>query len=195
MKVVLFDVDGVLIKKRKEFFSERFMREYNAPIEKVREFFKNEFGICQKGKADLHEELEKRLPDWGWTKGTDAFMQYWFETDAEVDQELLVAVDEFKGREIVCYVVGDQEKYRAEYLRNLLGVGKRFDGAFFSYEIGAHKHEPEFFREVLRRLRGVKPQEIWYFDDGQKNVDAAKVYGIKAHFYSSIDDLYISQTL
>ena len=56
-KVVLLDADGVVIKKGDGYFSDRFVAEYGAPAEEVRAFFKNEFRLCQVGKADLKEEL------------------------------------------------------------------------------------------------------------------------------------------
>jgi len=187
-KVILFDADGVVLKKGTEYFSERFAREYGAPNDELRAFFKNEFRLCQTSKADLKEELSKRLPGWGWQKSVEDFLDYWFVSDVVLDEAVLREVEKYRAQGVECYLTTDQEKYRAQYLLNKL-EGK-FDGFWFSCDLGFQKSEPEFFVEVLRKLDGrFEPSEIRYFDDDQKNVDTAKSLGIDAHFYRDTNDL------
>jgi len=138
----------------------------------------------------LKEELKKLLPAWGWKKDTNAFLEYWFTSDIEVDKDVLKVVEEYRKQGIRCYLATDQEKYRAEYLRKELGLEKEFDGEFFSYELKASKSDPGFFREILAKL-GMKPEEVAYRDDDKKNVEVAKELGIEAKFYEKISDLKI----
>lgn len=188
-KVMLFDADGVTLKRQVEYFSQRFAREHGAPLDEVTAFFKEKFRTSQLGKADLKLELEPLLPVWGWHKGADAFLEYWFSTDAP-DREVLEKVAEFRAQDIACYLVTDQEKYRAAYIRNVLGFSKLFDDCFFSCELGFSKEQPEFFSKVLERMN-LSASEALYWDDDQKNIDAAKSIGIDARFYGSITDLNI----
>ena len=58
IKTILFDVDGVVIPKKRRF-STNFSREFNVPIEKLSQFFENEFQLCLVGKADLKKEIKK----------------------------------------------------------------------------------------------------------------------------------------
>ena len=37
-------------------------------------FFTNEFIQCELGRADLKEEVESYLENWGWTKGVNEFL-------------------------------------------------------------------------------------------------------------------------
>ena len=185
MKTILFDADGVTLKRQTEYFSERFAREYNVPLVEVVSFFKNEFRLCQQGKADLKEELSKKLPAWGWQKSTDDFLLYWFTTDTIPNDAVMSEVENFRRQGTKCYLVTDQEKYRAEYLRDTLNFKNRFDGCFFSCELGYSKSEPAFFATVIIQLN-LPPDEIVYWDDDQKNVDAAESLGIDARFYSGI---------
>ena len=187
-KVILLDADGVVLKKGPEYFSERFCREYGGPVDEVRAFFKNEFRQCQVGKADLIQELDKRLPGWGWDKSTQEYLRYWFANDVVLDKEVLKVAKEIQGKGIECYLTTDQEIYRSEYLAVQL-FGK-LNGAWFSCDLGVPKSDPEFFKEIIRRWEGrYKPEEIWYWDDEQSNVDAARAAGINAYLYTSLDDL------
>jgi putative hydrolase of the HAD superfamily len=188
IKAILFDADGVVLKKYKEYFSLQFAREYGAPLDEVTEFFKTTFKECQEGRADLKEELEKLLPKWGWKNGTDAFLEYWFTTDVEVDSEVLRVIEEYRRKGIKCYLATDQEKYRGEYLRKKVGLDMYFDECFFSCELGASKSHPEFFVQVLARLN-LPASEVAYRDDDKKNVEVAKGLGIDAKFYKDISDL------
>lgn len=188
MKTVLIDADGVTLKKQKEFFSERFAREYGAPPDELQNFFKNEFRLCQVNKSDLKEELGKRLSVWGWDKGVDAYLAWWFENDAQPDEMVLAEVKRLREQGVVCCLATDQEKYRGQYIRERLGFKDLFDRCFFSYELGYSKEEPKFFTTVLQQLN-TTPAETIFWDDDEKNVAVAKSVGIDARFYKSLADL------
>ncbi len=188
MKAILFDADGVVLKKTAEYFSVKFAREHGAPLAEVTEFFKTTFRRCQEGKLDLKEELGKLLPGWGWKGTTEEYLEYWFTTDAIIDPEVLKIVGEYRSRGVACYLATDQEKYRAEYLRKKLGLESKFDGLFFSSELGYSKEQPEFFEAALKHM-GLAAAEILYIDDDAKNVEVAKGLGIDARFYKSIEDI------
>lgn len=187
-KVVLLDADGVVIKKGEGYFSDKFVREYGAPADEVRAFFKNEFLQCQVGKADLKEELGKRLPAWGWPKSVDSYLHYWFTSDVVLDEEVLAVAKELQKKGIECYLATDQEVYRSEYVAQML-LGK-LCGAWFSCDLGVCKDNPEFFKQIIARWEGrYRPEEVLYFDDDQKNVDSARSVGIDARLFSSVEYL------
>ena len=54
-----------------------------------------------------------------------------------------------------------------------------FDGIFTSYEAKCCKPGREIF-DYASRLGHMDPAETLFFDDSQKNVDAARSYGYKA---------------
>jgi putative hydrolase of the HAD superfamily len=191
-KAILFDADGVVLKKQAEYFSVRFAREHGAPQEELREFFKTTFLLCQKGQADLKQELTPLLPKWGWDKDPDAFLKYWFTTDVALDEEVLKEVAQLRAKGITCYLATDQEKYRAEYLRKRMGLDGMFDGTFFSCELGFTKSESGFFNAALNQLK-LPAADVAYLDDDKENVGVAKELGIDARFYSGINDLKLDE--
>jgi len=184
IKAILFDADGVVLKKQ-PYFSLEIARENNIPYEEIEPFYTNELRLCQTGKADIKEELAKYLPRWKWEGTVDEFLQRWFTTDVHPDSEVLAFVNSTRTQGIMCFLASDQEKYRGEYIRTTVGVGEHFEGTFFSYEVGFQKSNPQFFAEVLKRL-ALKPEEVQYWDDDQKNVDVAKSLGINARFWTNL---------
>lgn len=193
VKAILFDADGVVIKRQSEYFSVRFTREHGAPREELTAFFKSKFRECQIGKADLKAELEPLLSKWGWAEGADAYLRYWFSNDTETNPEVLKVVEDFRAKGVGCYLATDQEKYRARYIREELDLKNKFDGEFFSCDIGFSKSEPEFFAAVLEKLQ-FPAADVMYFDDDEENVKVAKSLGIDAYFYTGLKDFETVQS-
>jgi putative hydrolase of the HAD superfamily len=182
MKVLLVDADGVVLKQNSEYFSERFAREQGIPLEIVSPFYRNEFQLCQRGERDIKEELLKYLPAWKWEKSPTEFLGLWLTSDVFLDEEIITKIKVVRSNGIQCFLVSNQEKYRAEYIKNKFEEQNVFDGYFFSCDLGTHKSSPVFFRKVLESLH-IAPNEIRYFDNDQKNIDAASSLGIVAELY------------
>lgn len=181
MKVILLDADGVVLQKG-EYFSERFAREHNIPLESVIEFFKGPFVACQKGEADLKEELKPYLEKWNWQGSTDEFLDYWFKSDVILSPGIQEIVASFKERGVKVYLASNNEQYRAEVIERLLKENNLLDGVYFSAHLKVRKESPEFFNKIINEL-GVDPQQVSFVDNDQKNVDSAASVGIDARLY------------
>jgi putative hydrolase of the HAD superfamily len=188
IKAVLFDLDGIVIVGRTRFFSERLSEEHNIPAEQVQEFFLRDFKPCSFGKADLKEQLAPYLLKWNWKGTVEDFLEYWFSSESTKDEEVMRIVQKLRGSGVKCYIATRQDKYRLQYLLDVVGLKDYFDGIFCTCNIGYDKSQPEFFEYALREL-DAKPSEVLYFDDLQKNVDTANALGIDAHFYNGIEVL------
>jgi putative hydrolase of the HAD superfamily len=188
IKVALFDLDGLVIVGRKRFFSERLAEEHGIPLESVQEFFLNDLKPCSFGKADLKEQIAPYLVKWNWQGTVDDLLDYWFTSENTKDEAVLGIIKSLRDRGVKCYIATRQEKYRMQYLLDVVGLKEHFDGTFCTCNVGYDKSQPEFFEHVFAEL-GVNPEEVLFFDDTQKNVDLAKQMGIDAHFYEGIEIL------
>ena len=184
-KVVLFDLDGIVMVGRKEYFSARYAREHGVPQEDVNEFFEGQFKRCSFGQCDLKEEILPYLQKWKWPGTVDGFIQEWFSAESTVDNRVLGIIDALRKSGRMCYVASRQEKHRMQYLWDQVGLSHHFDGTFCTCDIGFDKSQREYWDCVIAAL-GLPPEEIMFFDDTQKNVDMAKEMGIDAHFYDGI---------
>jgi len=70
-----------------------------------------------------------------------------------------------------------------------------FDHIFLSFEIGYKKPDPRAFNVVTEYYR-VPPEEVFFIDDSQKNVDAAKKLGMDAVKFINAKELtqYLERT-
>lgn len=186
IRVILFDLDGLVIVGRKLLFSLRLSEKKNIPKEKIDEFFLNDFRECSFGRADLKEKIAPYLLKWNYDGTVDDLLKFWFESENAIDLEVLKIITDLRSKGIKCYIATRQEKYRMSYLLNDLKLKGYFDGTFCTCDIGYDKWQKEYWDFVFDKLK-LKPEEIMFFCDTQKNVDAAEKLGVKAFFYTNIN--------
>jgi len=186
IKALLLDIDGVIITG--DHFSDRLESDYGLTHDVTDVFFTNAFQKCLVGKADLKQEIVPYLSRWGWDKGVDAFINYWFTVHSKTDQRVLELVKKVRFAGIAPYLATNQEKYRTQYLWETLGFRKYFDDIFTSSKVGHLKSEAAFFPDVLKKI-SLKPDEVFFFDDAQSCVVSAKSAGLKAVLYTDYTDL------
>ena len=67
-----------------------------------------------------------------------------------------------------------------QYCLSMLPLDKYVEKSFLSHEIGAMKPNGIIYESVIADLE-IDPENIYYFDDKEENVIAAREYGIKAY--------------
>lgn len=73
-------------------------------------------------------------------------------------------------------------------LRDRYRFFDHFDQLFLSYKIGIMKPDPAVFQHVLKTLQ-VEPAAVAFFDDGARNVEAARSVGLHAYQVHSPNDV------
>ncbi len=187
-RVILFDIDGIVMVGRKKLFSEALAEHQGILPESVQEFFANDFKKCSFGRGDLKVEITPYLEKWKWNGSVEDLLEFWFKIDGEKSAEILEIIASLRENGVKCYIAIRQEKYRLDYLLNTVGLKNYFDGVFCTCGIGFDKDDPQFFRYVFKEL-DMKPEEIMFFDDRQANIDNAKSLGIQAYFYENVETL------
>lgn len=190
-KTILFDADGVVLQSPRRF-SEQIEIDYGIKTEALQPFFKGIFRECTVGKADLKEELKKVIGEWGWKGSVEELMEYWFTKGTHIDEDVVNYIQTLRQDGVRCFLTTDQEKYRGQYLQDLLGGGKVFERVFYSAEIGHTKKEPDYFAFVFRSIGMSAPEakeEVLFIDDDEENVAAAKNFGFHGHSYYGLQEL------
>ncbi len=184
IKAILFDAVGVLIHS--VMFSDRLAVEHGISKEQTNRFFDGPFKECRLGNADLKEVIQPYLIEWGWDKGVDAFLDYWFKSEHIIDEKLIQFVQELRAKGIICVVATNQEKHRAEYMLEKMNFAKSFDKLYASAHIGYKKPNAEFYTKVIEDL-GIEKTEALFFDDSEENVYSAEQFGMNAEIYTTFE--------
>ena len=127
------------------------------------------------------------MEKWGWKKSVDDFLEYWFKAEHNIDKRVTDLIEKLRLVGVKCYLATNQEKYRTEYIRNQMGLGKIFDKIFSSAEVGFKKPQSEFFDKVMNEI-GLEKNEVQFWDDTEKNILGAKDFGIDARRYRNFEE-------
>jgi putative hydrolase of the HAD superfamily len=143
------------------------------------------------GQGDYKPLLEAALRDHGCDEDVDVvYRAVWHRIDL-IDESVLL-VHTLKAAGYGVHLGTNQEQYRGGYMRTELGYDDLFDVSCYSYELGARKPDPEFFRQALRRI-DADAATVLFIDDNLPNVEAAREVGLNAehwHFDEGHDVLY-----
>lgn len=188
-KVILFDVDGVVLFPRDKYFSQRLKEDgYNINDEKVGQFFKSQYHDIVVGKSDLKEELSKVIDVWGWKGTVDEILQYWFSYENRINPDVMELVQYLRQDGVKCYLASDHSQYRKQDLLDGVGLSEYFDGAFFSSDVGNTKEEKEYYEKVLKQI-DVTSEEVMFADDDSKNVEVAKSVLPNSFVFTTVENL------
>ena len=189
-KNLIFDVGGVLIGYR------------------WKEMFMDDFGLSDEGA----EELGRRIfddPIWpDFDRGLveiDALVDHYcalypdsdyyirrlfYENDKMATEREAVweKMKEIKAGGSNIYILSNYSEYLFKKHTGHMPFRNLLDGGLVSYEVGAIKPEPVIYEKLLERY-SLTPDTCIFFDDLEKNVEAAITLGIESYLVTSEEDL------
>ncbi|WP_299347781.1 HAD-IA family hydrolase [uncultured Maritalea sp.] len=197
MRAVLFDVDGVLIHSmfhpdpaRCRNWSAHMEMDFGIDRDTFNQFFRKDFGEIVRGRRSIVDALDTFLPTIGVKINTLDFLTYWFENDTPLNLQLLDGIKRLQRTGAAkVYLATNQEHLRAFHLWKELRLNHIFDDMFYAARLGFAKPDAEFFEQVDQAI-GPQSQAPLFFDDGQKNVDAANIHGWDGAMFMTEDDFF-----
>lgn len=177
IKVVAFDMEGVLIKDtalaiEKRFWSNRIPAE--ARQRYIKAFHYVDTGV--KGEGFLIDTIHEILaPHWSKAK----VRQESHNTKLIPPWNL---VKQLENNYLIAIWTNNYRNAPSIYAR-LLGVSFAKYKVINSALLGVKKPDPAFYRAALKKL-GVRPDEVLFIDDRISNVKGARKMGIKTFHYN-----------
>lgn len=193
IKIILFDVDGVLIRPP-FYFSEVLEREgYEGAKKSLNDFFRGkDNNLCLENRARAEEIIRPYLEEIGWRGKPEEyfFRQFTFEK-SYLDREIMSVVKEQRERGIGCCLCTDQFASRAKFLLEEMNFRNIFDCCYISCRIGFRKCSEEFWKFPIKDLKNRRPNletdQIAYFDDNRTNIETASKFGIRSFMFQGMD--------
>jgi putative hydrolase of the HAD superfamily len=186
---VLFDADGVLQDIPGGWYAA--MKPYLG--DRTQEFFDETWSDelpMLSGDGDYMAVLETTLTKYGVSDPVDVVYADVWHRIALVDTSIEL-VRQLRAAGYGVHLATNQERYRGEHMRTVLGYDELFDVSCYSFDVGAIKPDPAFFEEALRRI-GAPGSSVLFIDDTINNVHAAREAGLAAehwHFEQGHDVL------
>lgn len=129
--------------------------------------------ICARLPARLHAQAGLCLRDWH-------KYNMWTLTDMEP------VLRRLKDRRFGLYVCSNASMRLLECYREVLPAPDCFDGILFSAEVRCMKPQEEMYRHLFRRF-GLKPEECFFIDDVELNIEGARACGMDGYCFADGD--------
>ncbi len=175
-KNIIFDFGNVIGKFDGKYIMQQLC-ESEADCSLLCSVIYKKWGELDKGTVDYDEYIEEcltalpeRLAD-----PTRAFFKDWprYITPKE---ETLRFIDELVERNVPVYLLSNAPTYFAEWARQY-EVLKKFSGVVFSAPLKTAKPDPAIY-QYLFRTYSLKPEECFFIDDLEQNIEAGKSLGM-----------------
>ncbi len=191
VKVVVFDVDGVLIRCVDAFgnflWQKNLERDLGISVQETSEkLFQKYWSRISSGKMDTLKAIGHFLNEIDVSLSPERFMAYWHENDRNVNEAMYSLAKVLRKKGYRVCIGTNQEKYRLAHIHTVLNREGVFENVFASCDIGSAKPDRDFFVRVQRQI-GTPPSQILLVDDTKSNVDTAKKLHWHGHHFTSVD--------
>lgn len=198
---VVFDLGDVLIKSNMQNKLKKNPRIPNQQIYPLLEkWFDDDLDLLS--KDEYIDIISKRLsPDFSDIVPdiVDAF------SDIEVLPYTIPTLKDLREKGYRIYYLSNWSRWGVEILgeKNKLEFLSLFDGGLFSYEVGVKKPDRKIYDTFIKKFK-INPKEAMFFDDKERNIEAANKLGIhgvlfdkhdSAIIYNALDDMYRKNVL
>ncbi len=190
IKNILFDMGDVIIaienlKSIRPFFE----NDEDARLIEKETFLSEEWNLLDNGLIDFDEavkEWKNRVPERLHQNMLNAMKNHGLYLEDKV--ETLKIIDKLKENGYKLYLFTNLNLLDYENIIKKRIWYPKFDGKIVSAKVKVLKPEKEIYIKLLEKYN-LKPDECYFIDDKQVNVDAGRKLGIKGHVFSDVEEL------
>lgn len=185
---ILFDLGNVLIDYRPEIFISRLSERSGITKEKLARYFLTSSAdiAYTEGKISSEDFFKAVVRDLGLKCELEDFRNFWCDIFfAKNEMSTLVAA---LKKKYPVWVLSNTNEWHFEFLKSRFPVLNIPDRHFLSYELKCQKPDPKIYEHVIQGT-GLKPEEIFFTDDIEVNISAAKKAGLRASVFKTADEL------
>ncbi|MBQ9013608.1 MAG: HAD-IA family hydrolase [Bacilli bacterium] len=178
IKNIVFDVGNVIWKGNSKSIANYIKIDNEEDIAKVSTFFEG-FRLMDLDEETVEEHYEK----WKYNnkinndKYKDQLVNYY--KNREFNSGIINLINKLKENNYKVYVLSNNNKSAINYLKKCEEV-KNIDGWVVSYEYKLVKPDEEFFKVLFNKFN-LNPEECFFVDDKEKNINAGKKLGMNGH--------------
>ena len=178
IKNIVFDVGNVIWKGNSKSIANYIKIDNEEDIAKVSTFFEG-FRMMDLDEETVEEHYEK----WKDNNKIDndnyknQLVNYY--KNREFNSGIINLINKLKENNYKVYVLSNNNKSAINYLKKCEEV-KNIDGWVVSYEYKLVKPDEEFFKVLFNKFN-LNPEECFFVDDKEKNINAGKKLGMNGH--------------
>ena len=189
IEAILFDLGKVIIDFNFELGMERMAGNCGLPREDFERVIWDKDWIRRYEKGEIStSDYHRYLCDAGQLQmKLEEFRESWssvFLPDLIVSEALLANLK----RNYPLIIVSNTNEAHVEFIASRYKIFDYFDHTIFSHKVGSLKPDRGIYDAAIA-ASGKPPEALFFTDDRQENIDAARELGIQAHLFVSESDL------
>lgn len=184
MNTVVFDLGGVLVDWNPRYLLRKVMPGREAEMETILADVLNHDWNLQRDTGDswpdAMAQLEQQYPQW-----VDIFRAYderWAETLGGSKEDTVKVLRELKDQGVPLLALSNWSAEKFPHAEERFEWLEWFDGVVVSGRVHLIKPHPEMFQYLLDTYDR-KAEDIFFVDDHEANVIAARQLGIRSHHF------------
>lgn len=197
IKNIVFDMGRVLVG----YDADRVCREFMTDEKEIKDvmtsvFISPEWIMLDMGVISEEEALarmQSRLETAHEKEMAALCLEHWHEYNMWPMEGMGELVGELKGRGYGIYLCSNASLRLLSCYGMIPGV-EYFDGLLFSAEVKCIKPQKEMYGHLFERF-GLKPEECFFIDDVQLNIDGARACGMDGYCFADQDREKLAQYL
>ncbi len=182
MNTVVFDLGGVLVDWDPRYLLRKVMPGREAEMETILADVLNHDWNLQRDRGDSWPDamarLEHQYPHWADIFRT--FDERWVETLGGSKDATVAILKELKQQDVPLYALSNWSAEKFPEAEARFDWLELFDGIVVSGRVGLIKPDREIF-EYLMQTYDLEPGDLFFIDDHEPNISAARSLGIRAH--------------
>ena len=185
IKNIIFDIGGVMFDDSTQNISNILNRDASELCKKV---YGKSFIDCVLGNQEVSDYIESFKNDSDYE-----IIKYILGKDnLHISYPLMKDnfdyISKLKDKGYNLYILSNISRESYEYVKNTIDIDKVFKGGIYSYQEKLIKPDRQIYELIVNKYN-LNKDETLFFDDKQKNVDAACDFGIKGVLFRTIEDI------
>ena len=185
IKNIIFDIGGVLFDDSTQNISNLFHEDATEFCKKV---YGKAFRDCVLGKVGVIDYIESFRDDRDYDKIQSVLRKENLSVSYPLMQKNYDYISSLKKRGYHLYILSNITEESYEYVKSSIPLEEIFEGGVYSYQENVLKPDKRIYEIIVNRYH-LNPEETLFFDDRQRNVDAACEIGIKGVLFHTIEDI------
>ena len=184
-KNIIFDIGGIIFDDSLKNISNILNEDASLLYNKV---YGKSFKQCLLGNLTVTDYIETFKNDKDYNKIKFLLSKENMPISYPLIRNNYNYISKLKERGYNLYLLSNITSDTYQYINKIINIDEIFNGSIFSFKENIIKPDLKIFDLIIKRFSLNKSETI-FFDDKQKNIDAALKLGIKGILFKKIDDI------
>ena len=185
IKNIIFDIGGVMFDDSTQNISNILNRDASELCKKV---YGKSFIDCILGNQEVSDYVESFKNDSDYEIIKYILGKDNLHISYPIMKDNFDYISKLKNKGYNLYILSNISRESYEYVKNTIDIDKLFKGGIYSYQEKLLKPDRQIYELIVNKYN-LNKDETLFFDDKQKNVDAACNFGIKGVLFRTIEDI------